>query len=357
MPDIGYTGFFKIKSQKPVKRIAVFMMILALIGTLTGCSSQPVSQAIPVKVLILPKFEVGEMTGDFPGEAQNYYEGFLAGGSEYEIAGSPDAIKLYYKNGVALCLTGQGKVASALNTTAVLADDRFDFSEAYVLSVGCGGSAEGYSIFGDVCVISAAVDYDLGHHADPRDMRNETETTWFREESFDDSAVIRLDPDLTDRVFELVKDVQLDTTEQTERYLDKEYAEEAWAQRPPQVLRGTSVTGDNFWKGIYDHQNALLITESYGCIDPFAITEMEDVAVGQAVKRFGLLDRLIILRASVNMDVFPDGVTPEILWGPADDDQLASEESMESVDVFETAMRNCFAAGRVLIDAILEGTL
>ena len=80
-------------------------------------------------------------------------------------------------------------------------------------------------------------------------------------------------------------------------------------------------------------------------------------AVGLAVRRFGLLDRLIILRVSVNMDVFPTGVTPEMLWDPAADDRLASDDSMESVDIFETAMQNCFAAGSVLIDAILEGRL
>ena len=84
---------------------------------------------------------------------------------------------------------------------------------------------------------------------------------------------------------------------------------------------------------------------------------MEDVAVGQAVKSFGLLDRPIILRASVNMDVFPSDITPEMMWGPESDDHLASEDSMESVDIFETAMQNCFDTGRVLIDAILEGEL
>jgi hypothetical protein len=84
---------------------------------------------------------------------------------------------------------------------------------------------------------------------------------------------------------------------------------------------------------------------------------MEDIAVGQAVKSFGSLDRLIILRVGVNMDVLPTGVTPEMLWGAEADDHVASEESMESVDIFETAMRNCFDAGKVLIDAILEGTL
>ena len=80
-------------------------------------------------------------------------------------------------------------------------------------------------------------------------------------------------------------------------------------------------------------------------------------AVRLAVRRLGLLDRLIILRVSVNMDVFPTGVTPEMLWDPAADDRLASDDSMESVDIFETAMQNCFAAGSVLIDAILEGRL
>ncbi|MBQ1404572.1 MAG: hypothetical protein IIZ00_00010 [Oscillospiraceae bacterium] len=149
----------------------------------------------------------------------------------------------------------------------------------------------------------------------------------------------------------------LETTEKTVSFLNKAYPGEAWADRQPQVLRGTAVTGDNFWKGKYDHLNALRITETYDCADPFAVTEMEDLSVGLAVRRLGLLDRLISLRVSVNMDVFPIGVTPEMLWGPAADDSLASDDSMESVDIFETAMHNCFAAGKVLIDAILEGRL
>ena len=46
-----------------------------------------------------------------------------------------------------------------------------------------------------------------------------------------------------------------------------------------------------------------------------------------------------------------------MLWDPAADDHLATDDSMESVDIFETAMHNCFAAGSVLIDAVLEGRL
>ena len=346
-----------MKISETIKRIAVFAVILLMIGMLTGCFSQATDQRNHVRVLILPKFEVEAMTGDFPGEAQCFYEEYLIGGDTYIIDGSPDTIELYYKNGIALCLVGQGKVSAALNTAAVLSDPRFDFSDAYVLSVGCGGASEGYGILGDVYVISAAVDFDLGHHADPRELDGKTETTWFHDESFDDSAVIRLNQDLTDRVYSLIKDVPMQTTDQTVRFLHGEYPEEEWANRQPQILCGTSVTSDNFWKGKYDHQNALLITDTYGCSDPYAVSEMEDVAVAQAVRSFGMLDRLIILRAGVNMDVFPSGVTPEMLWGTTSDDHLASEDSVESVDIFATAMQNCFSAGKVLIDAVLDGTL
>ncbi len=335
------------------KHITAFAALSMIIGILAGCTPE----RLPVKVLILPKFEVGEIEGDFPGEAQYFYEEYLTRSDVYEVGAGEDTDKLYYKDGIALCLTGQGKVSAALTVSAVLSDARFDFTDAYILSVGCGGCAEGYSIFGDVCVISAAADYDLGHKADVREMGSDAETTWFHDESYDESAVVRLDADLTDRVYELVKDLQPRTTEQTVRFLKKQYPDEEWADRQPQVLRGTSLTGDNYWKGRYDHQNALLIAETYGCEDPYAVTEMEDVAVGLAVKHFGMLERLIILRVGVNMDALPKGVTPEMLWGTQTEDHIASEDSLESVDIFKTGMENCLEAGKVLIEAILAGKL
>ena len=66
-----------------------------------------------------------------------------------------------------------------------------------------------------------------------------------------------------------------------------------------------------------------------------AITEMEDIAVALTAKRYGLLDRLIILRVAVNMDVFPEGVSPETIWDPASRERcngksLPEKESTES---------------------------
>ena len=323
----------------------------------TEAAEQADAEPIPIKVLILPKFEVGDMSGDFPGEAQLYYDEYLAGGDEYELQNGTDTIPVYVKDGVALCVVGEGKVASAINTAALLADDRFDFSEAYILSTGCAGSAEGYGIMGDVFVISAAADCDLGHKADPRELSGSSDTTWFHDSEFDKTAVVKLNENLTDRVYELVKDIHPKTTERTRKCMKDTFPGEKWADRDPEVLRGTAVTGDNFWKGEYDHRNAELITKTYECPDPYAVTEMEDAAVGQAVKSFGLLDRFIIVRGSVNMDVFMQGATPESLWGEHSDDDLISEDSTESADIFETAMKNNFEVGRVIIDAALDGSL
>ena len=124
-----------------------------------------------------------------------------------------------------------------------------------------------------------------------------------------------------------------------------------------ELLRGTTVTGDNYWKGAYDHANAVLMTETYQCPDPFALTEMEDVALAVAAERLGMLDRYIIIRDSVNMDVFMNGASPVSLWDPNFDESLASEESVEAADIFATAMENNFKVGKVVVDAILNGSL
>ena len=318
----------------------------------------PELEKTEIKILILPKFEVGEMSGDFPGEAQYYYEKYLKDSEEYSIPAAGEGAVLYEKDGIALFVLGMGKVNAALNTMAVLYDSRFDFSDAYIISTGCAGSAAGYGVMGDVFVITAAVDYDLGHHADIREMEDQSSPTWFHASDYDETASVMLDADLTDQVYALVKDVPLETTERTREYMRAAFDGADWAVRDPKVLKGTTVTSDNYWKGTYDHENAELMIQTYGCPDPFALSEMEDIAVAKAAERMGMLDRFLIIRDSVNMDVFMLGSTPESLWDPEYESQaLASEDNVEAADIFETAMKNNLAVGSVIIDAIISGDL
>ena len=104
-----------------------------------------------------------------------------------------------------------------------------------------------------------------------------------------------------------------------------------------------------------NHVSDLGNANAYQCPDPYVLTEMEDVAVARTVERMGMLDRLIIIRDSVNMDVFMLGATPESLWGDAEATTLASEENVEAADIFMTAMKNNFNVGRIIMDKILAG--
>ena len=326
---------------------------------LMSCLYVSVNASSPekIKVLILPKFEVDEMAGDFPGEAQYYYETYCQDGSEYEIRGGQAGNRLYVKDGIALYVTGMGKVNAAASLTALLCDSRFDFSDAYLLSTGCAGSSSDGTVMGDVFLITAAVDYDLGHHADPRDMTEANDTTWFHDSSYDNSACKLLDSDLMERAYDLIKDIPLETTEKTRSYMTAALPDDNWAGREPQVLRGTTVSGDNYWKGTYDHANAVSQVQTYGCPDPYTTTEMEDLALAVVADRMGMLDRLLILRVSVDLDIYMNGATPEMLWGQGESLDLAPEESVESADIFETAMGNVFRVGSILIDAVCSETI
>ena len=93
------------------------------------------------------------------------------------------------------------------------------------------------------------------------------------------------------------------------------------------TLKGTALSGDNFWKGIYGHVTASYIANYYACPDPYAVTEMEDIAVANTAACFDMLDRVVALRAIVN------------------------------TDIFEPAMHILLDAGSIIIDGILDGSL
>lgn len=332
-------------------------LLLVAILLLACAPSLAEEDPIEIKVLILPKFENDALAGDFPGEAQLYYEQYCMGGEEYEIKGAYGDNKLYVKDGVALYVTGVGKVNAAVTLTSIVLDDRFDFSNTYIFSTGCAGSAYEYGVMGDVFVISATIDLDLGHTADARDIADPEGVTWFCDPSYTHTAYKVLNAELTEKVYNLVKDVKLETTPKTRNFMAVTFENAEWATRDPQVLRGTGVTADNYWKGMYSHNNAVYACNYYGAADPYAVTEMEDNAIAAAADRLGMLDRMIIVRDSVNMDVFMNGATPESLWDPNFDTTLASEESVEAADIFKTARYNNFNVGKIIIDAILANEL
>ncbi len=336
-----------------MKKVILTFLVFAVIFMTCGCKKE--TEKLPIKALIVPHFEIGEMKGDAPGEAQMFFEEYLKNCDVYSVTGGTD---LYYnpENGAALYITGVGKVNAATTTTAVLSDKRFDYSNSYILAVGCSGSAVGYTTLGDVVLESAVCDYDLGHTADIRDMKRSDADLWFASSDYDESGCKKLNPDTVARAYDLTKDIRLKTTDISRNMLARNFPGEDWAKRDPAVMKGTSITSDNYWKGKYNHDKAVQVTEYYKCPDPYGSTEMEDLAIVYVADRFGMLDRTLVMRTAVNIDEFFDDATPESLWGQSTDFiNEVSEDNEETLDIFEPAMENLFNVGKAVIDSILNG--
>ena len=340
------------------QKCLLLLISLCLCVTLFASCATNTADTNEVKLLILPHFETEELSGDYPGEAQFYYENYLEENCQtFELA---DGKTLYYNpdNGVALCLTGAGKANAAECFTTVLNDSRFDFSKAYILATGCSGGSVGYTTIGDVVIATAVVDSDLGHTADVRDLSEENrEQLWFHDSSYDDVSCKFLNAELTDKIYELTKDTTLKTTDITIETMAKNFPDEDWANRMPMVVKGTNITSDNYWKGYYEHNKALYITEYYNCPDPLAVTEMEDTAIADVADMYGYLDRLIVLRGVVNTDVFMNNDTPESLW--SEDfkySDAVQEENAETLDSFDEVMENVYLVAKPVIDQIIAGS-
>ena len=345
--------------NKHIGRSLLFILIMILACPAVLCACGKEDSKTDLKVLIIPKFEIGEMTGDFPGEAQLFYEKYCAGCEEVEIPNLPSTAHFFMneENGVGLLVTDSGKIAAGLSCMALLSSERYDYSDAYIVSVGCGGGNMSVCTLGDVILDTAVCDFDLGHHVDAHEREtSSSRIMWFPDDTFADFEFEFYDEDLCNKVYGMIKDVPLRTTDKAKEALRINYPDMDESDFIPSVKKGTALTGDNYWKGIYGHETAEFIAEYYECPDPYAVAEMEEIAVVNTAECVDLLDRVISLRVIVNTDLFMDGETPESTWGEYNSfSEKVENENSETLDIFEPAMHNLFDAASIVIDTILEG--
>ena len=206
------------------KRLLLIPIIIICVSVCSSCSETQKRSAL--RAIIVSKFEEGEITGDFPGEAQLFYERYCPDCEEIDIPHMPPTAHFYMnkENGVGLLITGSGKTAAGLSLVTLLSSEVCDCSDAYIVSVGCAGGSVGYSTIGDVVLITTACDYDLDHQVDSRDMGNtDSAVTWFSDEAYAEYSCKFLNADLCERVYEMIKDCSLRTTELTQSVLQRNY--------------------------------------------------------------------------------------------------------------------------------------
>jgi purine nucleoside permease len=111
---------------------AAVILILAACGPAAAAAPRP----IPVKVVVLTTFEIGQVTGDIPGEFQHWVESYplarslKVAGVEQPVRLSPDGVL-----GVVAGMRGRPRETLA----ALISGGQFDFSHTYWIVAGIAG--------------------------------------------------------------------------------------------------------------------------------------------------------------------------------------------------------------------------
>lgn len=293
-----------------------------------GCQSvsQPTPEAepkIPVKVVVVSMFELGELSGDRPGEFQYWVErlpldsslAFPQGYRELRYNAEKDVLGM---------VTGIGTARAAASVMALGLDDRFDLSQAYWLVAGIAGVDPEDASVGSAAWAEWIIDGDLSHEIDAREIPEGWETGYtplraaspYEQPLPEDpeGAVYHLNPQLVEWAYQLTKDTELMDTEEVAglRALYKGYPN---AQKPPFVLKGDQLAAMTYWHGklLNDWANdwTNYWTEGQG---NFVTSAMEDTGTLQALSFLAQagkvdLDRVMVLRTASNYTMQYEGIT------------------------------------------------
>ncbi|MEO0509740.1 MAG: purine nucleoside permease [Verrucomicrobiota bacterium] len=292
---------------------------LALTG-LTNC----LEAATPVKVVLVSMFEIGEDTGDIPGEFQFWIER-----NEVEKIEAPLGWRDYYlrKDGLLIMCTGGGLTNAATSITALAVDERFDLSQAYWIVAGIAGADPEDASLGSAAWAKWIVDADLAKEIDAREMPedwpygiialgakepNTLDNGWQVE-----TIKFELNAGFVEWAYELTKNFQLPENEEVKEF-SKIYSGYPNAVRPPFVMIGDSLASSTYWHGFALNEWANDWVELHtGGTGNFVMTNMEDTGTATALKRVSEtgkvdFDRLLVLRTASNFSTPPIG--KDVAW-------------------------------------------
>lgn len=352
-------------------RLLTFVAILAsALGWQAGAQATTVASVLqtcvpgkacatplPVRIVLVTMFEIGEDSGDAPGEFQLWKERRHL---HTRIPFPQSHHDLYYNPGsqILAMVTGIGNIKSAAATMALGLDQRFDLSHAYWLVAGIAGIDPADASIGSAAWARYLVDGDLAHELDAREIPADWTSGFFpldKRGPHDPTPpnprgeMFELDPALTDWAFRLTRDIKLpdDPGIAAER---ARYTDTPKAQLPPFVLEGDQLAAQTFWHGrrMNEWANDWVKYWTSGKGE-FVTSAMEETGTHQALAyldRIGRADkrRVLVLRAGSNYTMPPPGVAPA--------DYLMREN--EAYAGMTAALESLYLVGSKVVDELLS---
>lgn len=323
----------------------------------TAQASAAQTAPIPVKVVVVNMFEIGEDEGDTAGEFQLWKERQQLS-QRFPFPQSHHDLFLNPETGVLGMVTGMGTNKAASAVMALGLDPRFDLSKAYWLVAGISGFDPADASIGSAAWAEWLVDGDLMHEIDSRELPEDWTTGIFplfskgpypEKRPPNQGEVFRINGKLTEWAYQLTKDIDLGDDDSVAESREH-FSEYPNAQRKPFVLKGDNLAGMTFWHG--EHLNRWANewveywSEGQGS---FVSSAMEDTGTAQSLfylDRAGKADydRLMVLRTASNFTVPHPGMTAA--------ESLLSEG--ENYAGLQLSLESAYRVGSRVVDTLVK---
>ncbi|MDO7086233.1 purine nucleoside permease [Pseudocolwellia sp. AS88] len=344
------------------KLLSVLTTVIVVSACTQSSTTKSVSpQPIEVKAVVVTMFEIGEDSGDKPGEFQLWKTGQNLS-TKFDFPQGHHDLFYNEKTGVLGMVTGMGIAKASAAIMALGLDERFDLTHSYWLVAGIAGIDPEDASIGSAAWTTWLVDGGLAHQIDAREMPKDWKTGYFplfytEPPSAEDhqqsksGEAFKLNNKLTDWAYELTKDTKLNDYPKMKKLRDQ-YSQYPNAQKPPFVLKGEHLSSSTFWHGklLNDWANdwTKYWTNGEG---NFVSSGMEDTGAYQAMSflhNAGKVNknRFMVLRTASNYTTQPYGLTAA--------ENLAQESGSEGYAGMQSALESAYAVGSKVIDTLVS---
>ncbi|HTV09255.1 MAG TPA: purine nucleoside permease [Candidatus Aquilonibacter sp.] len=276
----------------------------------------------PIRAVIVVTFEIGNDTGDAPGEFQFWVErehldqtiAFPGGPAGPD--GTAHPLRTNKDHTILGMVSGTTLVNATASMMALGLDPRFDLTHAYFLINGIAGIDPHIASIGSAAWARYVIG-DVAREIDPREAPKDwpygifptgakrpnpptlEDAVWHR------SNLFTLNQSLVQWAYDQTRSLEL-PDDPTVAAFRAQYTQTPAAQRPPFVLLGDTFASDYYWHGTimtkYAEDWVRLWTSGRGV---FATTEMEDSGFLNAIERLDDMhrvdrNRVLVLRTGSN---------------------------------------------------------
>jgi len=335
---------------------------LLMAGLFAGVASASVAK-LPVRVVVVVTFELGEDTGDTPGEFQYWVERLPLPQSLPFPVGRR-ALRYNPTKQVLGIVVGSGSINSSASVMALGLDARFDLTRAYWIVAGIAGVNPNAGSVGSAAWAEWVVDRDLIHEIDAREIPSDWSTGLVplgHSRPFQNPppppgifspSVYHLNTGLVNWAYQLTANVRLDDNAELQA-IRAPYADQPEALRPPHVMKGDEISANDWWLGWLMNKSAEdWVTYWTGGKGVSVTTAMEDCGVIHSLQMLSqarLVDpeRVLVLRTASNY------TAPSKNHSAAE--LLASESSSDSathLSAYIPALEAAYRVGSPVVNAL-----